>query len=618
MIDPMGRSTRWHTDVQSRITQKEYGDGSKVSYIYENLSGRLHQVVDEKGQTKQYRYNRDNTVSVMSYPNAFTATPAIRYSYDSDYMRRASMSDGFGLTTYAYGPITIPPNPGAGLLAVVDGPLPDDTLAYQYDALNRHISTTMNGVAMVVSHDPAGRVFAVTNALGSFNTAYDGASMRVASETFPNGQSSTRAYGNATEDFELQQITHKFGAAPISEFQYTQDVATDRIAGWSQQFGAAAPDRYTFDYDPVDQLLSATITNSGSLKALFAYTYDSAGNRLTEQRESTNAITTYNALNEISTTTSPVTARTNEWDAENRLVAVRMANERTEFAYDGEGRLTTIRHLASGVQTGFRRFVWNGYEIWEERDATGAVQKRFFSQGVKVEAGTNQGRFYYTRDHLGSVREIVDSNGTLRARYSYTPYGRRTRLFGDMEADFGFAGMFWSTEARLALTKYRAYDPDLGRWLSRDPLPLAEVEEGPNLFSYVHSDPVNRIDPSGLKDTSCCVSLELAYLTAQNDAFTTCQTAKKARFDAAVYCEFGSIFDEPPEDSSVPEVYRYYSREIAKYIEKCQSDKQFAEILDHYCLEAMRHENKVGRSFLECLTKGCKPKKAKCTRRTKH
>src|SRR5260221_1802316 len=58
--------------------------------------------------------------------------------------------------------------------------------------------------------------------------------------------------------------------------------------------------------------------------------------------------------------------------------------------------------------------------------------------------------------------------------------------------------MFWSAEANLSLTRFRAYDPGLGRWLSRDPVQSAEVMEGTNLYAYAGNDPVNRIDPLGL------------------------------------------------------------------------------------------------------------------------
>src|SRR6185503_5475129 len=172
-----------------------------------------------------------------------------------------------------------------------------------------------------------------------------------------------------------------------------------------------------------------------------------------------NYTATYNALNQLSTSTAPGASRTNEWDAEDRLVAVNVGNQRTEFTYDGMSQRVGIRQLVNGSEVSFRRFVWRAGHVCEERDTAGAVTKLFFPQGVKVLSGPVTGDFFYTRDHLGSIRELTDGSGNVRARYAYDPYGRRIRLSGDMEADFGFADMFWSSEANLNLTLFRAYDP---------------------------------------------------------------------------------------------------------------------------------------------------------------
>ncbi len=203
LTDPLGRTTTWHTDVQNRLITKQYGDGSQVTYAYENTTSRLRQVVDEKLQFTTYTYNLDDTLSTCSYANSAVPTPGIRFIYDQNYERPSSMTDGTGRTVYGYYPITGSPGLGAGQLSTVDGPLANDNITYEYDELGRRIVTAINGVASRVSYDAAQRVVAVTNALGSFAYTYDGASTRLLTETFPNGQTTERGYGNVLQDLRI-------------------------------------------------------------------------------------------------------------------------------------------------------------------------------------------------------------------------------------------------------------------------------------------------------------------------------------------------------------------------------------------------------------------------------
>ncbi|MGO9204457.1 MAG: RHS repeat-associated core domain-containing protein [Limisphaerales bacterium] len=505
LTDPMGRATTWHKDVQNRLVSKQYGDGSLATYFYENTSSRVRQVVDENQQTTLFAYNLDNTINSVAFANAAVPTAGVTYTYDPDYRRVASMTDGIGTTVYQYNPITSPPVLGAGKLASETGPLLNDAITYGYDELGRPVQIAINGVTATKTFDAAGRLAGETNALGNFSYGYDGSSSRLASEILPNGETGAWTYLANTQDDDLQQITYAQGATPISTFIYGHDVPANRITKWSQQAGAQAPDLYSLSYDDVNQLISATVTNSGSLANVFNYNYDLAGNRLSEWASGATNTAAYNALNQLNAVSGGTGAsHTNQWDARDRLVAVTSGSQRTELAYDGWSRLASIRQLTNGTQASLRRFLWSGNQLCEERDASGAVTKRYFGQGVQIVSGASAGSYFYTRDHLGSIRELTDTAGSIRARYSYDPYGRRTKLTGDLEADFGFAGMFWSPEAALSLARFRAYDAESGRWLSRDPLRKAEEREGPNLYAYVRNNPVNLSDPLGLAPEECC------------------------------------------------------------------------------------------------------------------
>jgi YD repeat-containing protein len=159
-------------------------------------------------------------------------------------------------------------------------------------------------------------------------------------------------------------------------------------------------------------------------------------------------------------------ARTFEWDAENRLVAVTIGTHRSEFTYDGFSRRVRIVEKDNAAVTSDIHLLWCGSEICEERDSTGAtVTKRFFPQGEQQ--GTNN--YFYTQDHLGSIRELVDGAGTVCARYDYDPFGRRTKVSGDLDTDIGYTGDYTHRPTGLQRAPNEATKDtrDLGRLLER-------------------------------------------------------------------------------------------------------------------------------------------------------
>jgi RHS repeat-associated protein len=187
--------------------------------------------------------------------------------------------------------------------------------------------------------------------------------------------------------------------------------------------------------------------------------------------------------------------RTFEWDPRNRLTAVTSGTHRSEFTYNGLSQRVKIVEKDNGNVTSTKQLVWvhGDTQPCEERDASNNVTKRYYPQGMQV--GTTN--YYYTKDHLGSIRELTDSSGAMQTRYDYDPYGRRTKLSGTLDTDFGFTGHYYHQPSGLSLALYRAYDADLVRWISRDP--IGELG-GINLYGYVSDNPVTWLDILGLED----------------------------------------------------------------------------------------------------------------------
>jgi RHS repeat-associated protein len=180
--------------------------------------------------------------------------------------------------------------------------------------------------------------------------------------------------------------------------------------------------------------------------------------------------------------------RTYQWDAKNRLIETKRGADTWQWSYNAFDQ--RVSEKKNGVIT--KRWVWaGGNQPAEERDAAGNVMRRFYPQGEQ--AGST--KFYYTKDHLGSIREVMGANGTVVSSSRYDAWGVRTTVGAQDAASFGFTGHLEYKELGLVFTLYRAYDPATGRWLSRDPI---GENGGINLYGYVANNPINLIDPWGL------------------------------------------------------------------------------------------------------------------------
>jgi RHS repeat-associated protein len=304
LIDANGHPTAWERDMQGRITRELRADNAAWEYTYETSTSRLKRRKDPKNQLTTYIYTPDNNLTSIAYTGEVIATTDVSFTYDPNFNRLATLVDSTGTTVYGYYTIAAPSSLGAGQLASIDGPLASDTITYTYDELGRRTTRQINGSAntMTTTYDALSRVVRKTNLLGVFTFDYQAATGRLANVAYPNGQTSTYAYLNHAGDHRLQDIHHqRSGGATLSRHTYTTS-PMGQILTWQQQVDIAAPNVHEYNYDRVDQLISAVQkATSGPPTVLktYSYAYDPAGNRTTESIDTTVLQPTYDNRNRL-------------------------------------------------------------------------------------------------------------------------------------------------------------------------------------------------------------------------------------------------------------------------------------------------------------------------------
>jgi RHS repeat-associated protein len=134
-----------------------------------------------------------------------------------------------------------------------------------------------------------------------------------------------------------------------------------------------------------------------------------------------------------------------------------------------------------------------------ELDGTGAVVSRFvYGSKTNIPDYMVKGGNTYRiiSDHLGSPRLVVNiADGVTVQRIDYDEFGNITNDTNPGFQPFGFAGGIYDQHTGLVRFGARDYDPQTGRWTSKDPIRFAGGDT--NLYGYTFNDPVNWIDSDG-------------------------------------------------------------------------------------------------------------------------
>jgi YD repeat-containing protein len=259
LIDERDKQTQWAFDLNGRVTEKTFADGTKIKYGYQQESGLLAYVWHfpmDGTLTWTQSYYVDGNLHKIDYANG--NAPDVTYYYSLSYNRLISRVDGAGTTNCTYVPTsTAPAHPGttngAGQLATVDGPWVDDTIVYTYDDLGRVGARNMASASYpnhahgnTYTFDSLGRLKQDINGLATYDYTFIGNSSLV------DKRSSGTGTGVREVDYDyfthaeipylnrpLKNIVHRStpGGTVISRHDYTYGLAHElaQIKTWQRQ-----------------------------------------------------------------------------------------------------------------------------------------------------------------------------------------------------------------------------------------------------------------------------------------------------------------------------------------------------------------------------------------------
>ncbi len=461
-----GQRTAYVYDLNGNLQEKtEHGDdGSQLVTRYErDHAGRLVRKTLPDGNSVDYAYDRQGNLLSVDDGNWFLA-----YEYDVQN-RLTAEHQGWGTLRYGYD--------ACGQLQNLR--LPDNNRLKFKHAKGGHLSTVeLNGTVLTSHQFNAGREQQRTQ--GKLLSTYQHDHLgRLFNQSIGDAEGPVyrRHYdydksGNLTRLLDTRKGEHRYHYDPLSRL-----IRADHSQGEQERFG----------HDPAGNLLmqdrpgpDIVAGNRLMIQGDRHYDYDAFGNLIRERRgKGHRLVTEY------------------RYDCQHRLIGLSQPNGQTaSYRYDPFGR--RISKTVGDVTT---EFFWQGDTLIAEHHAdrhrSYVYEPESFRPLVLLEGfGPNETKAYhYQLDHLGTPQELTDTEGEIVWSAHYRAYGEITRLdIGKIDNPLRFQGQYFDQESELHYNRHRYYNPDVGRYLTPDPVKLAG---GINGYQYARN-PTGWVDPLGL------------------------------------------------------------------------------------------------------------------------
>ncbi|MGY3201658.1 polymorphic toxin-type HINT domain-containing protein [Streptomyces sp. TE5632] len=448
-------------------------------------------------------YNRDGTVRGTGLP-AIDDLPAEALTYTYDALQRPKSMTG--TTSYVTDTVYSKDSHLKQLeLYAGSGKKVWQTFDHETgtDRLTRSVVDVYGATAPAkesnYSYDQAGNVLSIADTANSASPdmqcfAYD-SRQRLAAAWTP-AATAANAAGTGTRG----------SVAPVDG---TGPQACEAAPGASA-LGGPAPYWKSYETDAIGNRVSETIHDTGldaAKNITRGYEYGGAGaqgdgphqvTKVVEKTPTGDRQSTYEYDDAGNTTKRTIggDAQSLAWTDTGKLREVTEANgSKTSYLYDGSGS-RILRKDSSGTTV-----YLPGTELKLSADGTKKEATRYYEYAGQTVAVRTGGKLsFVASDHHGTGELAIDSATGAISQRRFDPYGvQRGEKTGTWPGEKGFVGGTIDAQTGLTHLGAREYDPQLGKFISVDPVIDYTRPHQINGYAYADNSPVTLSDPSGLE-----------------------------------------------------------------------------------------------------------------------
>lgn len=445
--DPLGRIIRYHTDPLGRIIEKvlsvagQQGEAQSETFAYDS-NGRLV-LCENKDIRIERKFDQDGRLLQERQGDS-----VVKYNYDPIGNRIARETE---IRSGKY--------------------IHHQTILYRYDLLGQPVAIEIQG------HAP---IQLTRNAVGQVTNEVLNADLK-------------RFFGYDERGYLIEQgVLSTEGMLFKQEYEY--DLTGNLLSKMDSVFGT---DRFKYDpmgrilthinperkvkqflYDPAGDLLKTQVktdgeqwSREGKLEGT-AYQFDQAGNLI--ERLGENDKTQF------------------VWDANGRLIESLCNGRSTKYAYDPLGR--RISKETDGV---VEWFYWDGDALLANVSNERRREWVYYPESFEPLAMLcNDQLYFYHNDPNGLPTRLLTAKGSVVWAARYDAWGKvETLAINEVDQPLRLQGQYFDGETGLHYNRFRYYCPEIGSFISQDPLGLEAGENvywfAPNVFEW--------IDPLGLQ-----------------------------------------------------------------------------------------------------------------------